>query len=240
MAKNPHESDLEVVATGLGHLLPKVVFVGGAVVGFYITDDAAPPVRGTDDIDCVVEMHTLAEYHELDAELTRLGFRHDTSQGAPICRYLYQGYVVDIMPTDEASLGFTNRWYAEGITVPETVTLGSGRTIQILSIPYFCACKFEARASRGNNDFIGSRDTQDIVAILDGHTAVEVALGQVSGDLADYLKESFRTVFDVDNEELQAHLSGDFKGVRADKIRQRLTRLYGTRPSTIARTSGFS
>jgi hypothetical protein len=239
MSKNPHEHDLEIVAAGLAHLLPRVVFVGGAVVGFYVTDEGAPTVRGTEDIDCVVELHSQTDYHQLNSELVALGFRNDTSPDAPICRYLYKGYVVDIMPTDEKTLGFTNRWYAEGVTAAQTMALKSGKSIQVLTIPYFIACKFAAHAGRGADDFMGSRDVQDIIAILDGHLDVEAVLTATTGALDAYLRESFRSVFDIAQEEIQGHLSGDFKSRRADKIQQIIARIYGPMPSAVRRSSMF-
>lgn len=233
MPRNPHESDLDTIAAALGPMLNRVVFVGGSTVGFYVNDEAAPPVRGTDDIDCVVELQTTTAYHALDQELQQQGFRHDTSAGAPICRYMFATRVVDIMPTNSEVLGFSNRWYSEGVRTAQSVDLFSGRSVRILSVPYFCASKFEAYDGRGQGDFWGSHDIQDIVAILDGCTEAEVLLSGASGDLAVYLDESFRRVFDVDQQDIQVHLSGDFKGPRADKIKQMITRLYGPSPTAV-------
>jgi hypothetical protein len=47
---------LESVAKGLGDRLADTAFVGGAVVELYVDDPAAPPVRNTADIDCVVSV----------------------------------------------------------------------------------------------------------------------------------------------------------------------------------------
>lgn len=42
---------LELAAEHLGDLLDEVVFVGGATVELWITDEAAPEFRPTDDIE---------------------------------------------------------------------------------------------------------------------------------------------------------------------------------------------
>jgi hypothetical protein len=55
---------LMTVAEGLRDLLDEVVFVGGAVVGFYATNSAAPEMRPTDDVDCVIEVSTRLEYDQ--------------------------------------------------------------------------------------------------------------------------------------------------------------------------------
>ncbi len=44
-----------------------------------------------------------------DKELRSKGFQHDTSKGAPICRWIYRNIKVDIMSTDASSVGFTNQ-----------------------------------------------------------------------------------------------------------------------------------
>ena len=47
---------LELAAAALGELLDEVVFVGGATVGLWITDPAAPAPRPTKDVDVIVEV----------------------------------------------------------------------------------------------------------------------------------------------------------------------------------------
>jgi hypothetical protein len=43
--------------------------------------------------------------------LRALGFLEDTSEGAPLCRWVHSGTILDVMPLDEKILGFSNRWY---------------------------------------------------------------------------------------------------------------------------------
>ena len=102
---------LQTVASALGELREKVVFVGGAVVELYGTDPAAPPVRPTIDVDCIVRVTSRSEYRQIEKSLEARGFRHDRSENAPICRWLCDTLKVDVMPTGENILGFTNRWH---------------------------------------------------------------------------------------------------------------------------------
>jgi hypothetical protein len=54
-AKDPNRAALEDVAHALGEdLLGDLAFLGGAAVGLLVTDEAAPPVRPTKDVDCIV------------------------------------------------------------------------------------------------------------------------------------------------------------------------------------------
>ena len=82
---------LSEIAKGLGPLCEKSVFVGGSTVGLYLTDPAAPKIRPTDDVDCVMELVTRGEYHKIEEQLRELGFSHASEEGAPVCRGYYSG-----------------------------------------------------------------------------------------------------------------------------------------------------
>src|SRR3990167_8160102 len=103
---------LIVVARKLAHLRSRVVFVGGMVRGLLITDPAAGAPRATKDVDLIVGIASRLEFHRLCDELRRLGFREDSTAGAPICRWVVSGIHVDVMPDDESIFGFRNRWYS--------------------------------------------------------------------------------------------------------------------------------
>jgi len=101
---------LQTVAIGLGNLKNRMVFVGGAVAELYAENPAASDIRPTLDVDCVIELRSGAAHARLEDDLRVRGFTNDSSPGAPICRWLYQGIKVDVMPTDEKVLGFSNKW----------------------------------------------------------------------------------------------------------------------------------
>ncbi len=180
---------LAEIAKGLGPLREKVVFVGGSTVALYLTDPAAPGIRPTEDVDCVVELVKRAEYYKLEEELRKLGFQHDTSAGAPICRWLYRGLKADIMPTEGAVLNFKNIWYPDGCANAEEVALPDGQKIRIFSLPYFLAAKIEAFQDRGHGDFLLSPDMEDIIAVLDGAEKIEDKLFIAPKQAKAYLKE---------------------------------------------------
>jgi hypothetical protein len=66
MPANPNAAAIEIATQGLRRLLERIVFVDGATVAFYITDEGAPPIRSTDDIDCIIEVHSSVAYHDLE------------------------------------------------------------------------------------------------------------------------------------------------------------------------------
>jgi hypothetical protein len=67
---------IATVAKGLGDLLEQVVFVGGATLGFYVDQlpEKLMDVRGSEDVDLVVEISTHAHYADLEASLRRRRF----------------------------------------------------------------------------------------------------------------------------------------------------------------------
>src|SRR5882724_7623834 len=111
------------MAARLRPLLPEIVFVGGCTTGLLITDPAASPVRATDDVDVIVEVASYAEYARFSKRLRKLGFSEDSSEGAPICRWIVDQMKLDVMPTDEIILDFSNRWFKPAVDAAVIVQL---------------------------------------------------------------------------------------------------------------------
>jgi len=80
-----HTERIEIVANGLGELINDFVFVGGAVAELYAPEAVSEEIRISEDIDCVIEIDSTAEYLDLEKRLQNKGFQHDTSSGAPKC-----------------------------------------------------------------------------------------------------------------------------------------------------------
>lgn len=79
------------VVDRLGPLLDRLVFLGGAVTEFFITQPGGPGPRQTKDVDLVIDVVNLGEYSEtLREQLMALGLREDTREGAPVCRWLLE------------------------------------------------------------------------------------------------------------------------------------------------------
>ena len=108
---DPNRELFESVVSLLAPLLDELVFVGGCTTGIFITDPAAGGIRPTKDVDAIVDVTSYAKYAALSEKLRELGLVEDTSEGAPLCRWRYRKIIVDVMPTIESVLGFSNRWY---------------------------------------------------------------------------------------------------------------------------------
>ncbi len=198
---------LRAVALRLGELRDDVVFVGGAVLPLLISDAGAPPVRATDDVDLIVELTSRKEYPALRGKLERLGFKEDAREGAPLCRWIIDGIVVDIMPTDPSIYGFSNPWYEHALRTAESTSIGADLAIRVISAPSFVATKLAAFNGRGKGEWHVSHDIEDIVAILDGRPCL---VREVEGDedaVRSYLSTQLQRLLHADGEDIvRAHL----------------------------------
>lgn len=180
--------NIQTVATGLGSLKEKVVFVGGATTLFYVRDKPNHTPRATDDVDCILKVGSKAEFARLEDELRKKGFSNDPKI---ICRWTFDALIVDVMPTDEKFFGFSNRWYEEGYEHSIEVALAAEIKIRILSLPYFLATKFEAAFSRGKRDLRVSHDIEDILYVLWGNANAVRLIEKSNKEVRKYLLESF-------------------------------------------------
>lgn len=202
---NPNDPNLhrvKLVARALGDLCGELVFVGGCATGLLCTSVQAPPPRATFDVDLVAEVAVLRAYHALEARFAERGFVRDMTADGPICRWRVGDVEVDLMPTEESVLGFSNRWYPAAVATAMPMDLPGGARIKLISAPAFLATKFEAFATRGGNDVMISHDFEDIVNVLDGRPSIEAEVADASAELKAYLAARFREVLrhpDFDN-----------------------------------------
>jgi hypothetical protein len=185
---------LERVAPHLARVGAGFVYLGGAVVDLLLTDQASPQARPTDDVDTIVEVGSSSQYYQLAERLRGAGFKEDTSPGAPLCRWIVAGTKVDVMPTEAAVLGFSNRWYPSAIRHAEPFQLGDGSIVQVVTAPHFLATKLEAFKSRGVGRFRESTDIEDIVAVVDGRPELGAEVARAPADLRRYLSQELGTL----------------------------------------------
>lgn len=189
---------LQTVANGLGDLKDEMVFVGGAVAELYASNPDISEIRPTLDVDCVIELRSKTAHIKLEEDLRILGFANDTSKGAPICRWVYQNIMVDIMPSDSDVLGFSNLWYDEGIENKISKTLPNGTVVFVFPPEYYLAAKIEAHKGRGGNDLRQSHDFEDIIYILDNCYGILKDISNANDSVKAYLKEECRSLLKND------------------------------------------
>jgi hypothetical protein len=202
---------IELVARRLGRLREEVVFLGGAATALLITDEAAPDVRATMDVDVIVEVTSTLDYHRLAEALRSLGFTEDTGEDAPICRWRIDGIAVDIMPTDEEILGFSSRWYLPALRFASIREVAGEIPIRVVTALYFLATKIEAFHGRGHGDFMASHDVEDIIALIDGRAEIVEEVLHAPEDVRRFIAASLREFIESRDflESLPGHLLPD-------------------------------
>jgi len=213
---------LKFACEKLEELADEVVFVGGATTCLYVDEQIADEIRPTEDVDCTIEIANKNEYDFFQAKLRAKGFSHDTSKGAPICRFKFHDLLVlDVMPNDPKILGFSNSWYNEGIKNKVLAKIAH-KEIYIFPLPYFLASKFEAYNGRGKNDPRFSSDLEDIILVIDSIEKFDLAKYPMSDKLKKYLSEMAQ-LFLSDKfiiEAIGGFLNG--KQEKINKVNQRL------------------
>ena len=192
--QNPNIELLLLAVYQLGDLVDEMVFIGGCATGLLITDAAAPPIRATKDVDAIVQVTTKSDYYKLSERLRQQGFVEDTSEDAPLCRWITDIVTLDIMPTEADILGFGNQWYPAAMDNAEIVSLLGKVDIRMVSAPYFLITKLEAFDGRGDGDYILSHDIEDIIAVMDGRSELIEEVSQSESELANVLITRFNNL----------------------------------------------
>ena len=181
---------LEFVARKLGELNDEVVYLGGCTTALFINDPLSLDVRPTLDVDCIIDVLSLGQYYKFEEKLKEKGF-HRSMQDDVTCRWHYDDIILDVMPTDEKILGWGNFWYREAIKHAVVHQIADDIKINSVTAPYFLATKIEAFKSRGNNDFLGSHDFEDIITVISGCIDIGEQVRASSDDVKTHLKSVF-------------------------------------------------
>ena len=206
---------IKVVYDALEELAEEVVFVGGATVALY-ADRPASETRPTDDVDILVELMHYRDYAAIEERLRSKGFTNDIESGV-ICRYKVKGITVDVMPTGENALGFSNPWYETGYASSVTHIIEESYAIQIFQAPYFLASKFEAFNNRGGGDGRFSSDFEDIIFVLNNRTTIWKEMQAAEEAVRNYLKAQFLKL--LNNEFIEEWISSNLDYGEQARIR---------------------
>lgn len=179
------------VANRLGPLRKQLVFVGGSIVELLLDKDYPLAPRVTKDVDTIVEVYGRGPFAKIEEILRNQGFKNDVMSNV-ICRWEIDGIVLDVMPTDSSVLGFSNIWYESAVKQATQHFLSPDLDILLITSPYFLATKIEAFESRGNGDFYGSHDLEDVITLLDGREVLFDEISASESDLKSYLVKKFK------------------------------------------------
>lgn len=210
------------IANALGKLNEYVVYVGGAVVSFYIDDPAADDVRPTKDIDIVLEIASLVELEEVRTKLTKKGF-YQSNEDDVMYRFRYKDIKVDVMSTKEIGWAPANPWFEKGYNNLIQVNMDQTQ-INCLSLPYYLATKFAAFYARGRNDPRTSHDFEDIVYLLNFNSSIVEHVKNSNHVLKQYLIKCFKDILSdsVKQEAILGNLFYEDQEYRFNKIIDKL------------------
>ena len=204
---------LIAVCSEIEPILDQLVLVGGCATELLITDEAAPAIRPTIDVDMVVKVASLSEYYKLEEQLRALGFRQTQDDQGVICRWQKNKLLLDLMPTDEKILGFSNRWYELAVEFSESINI-NGLSFNHITAPIFLATKIEAFESRGENDYMLSHDLEDAISVIDGRQEIVDEIMSSPISVKRFLSEQFEYLLKDRNfeEALSGYLPPDSAG----------------------------
>ena len=193
----------------LEELAEDVVVAGGAAVGLLITDPANPTVRPTQDLDVIVQVINRADYYSFQERLQAKGFQ-ETMDSDFVGRFVKGRMLLDIMPTNEAILGSSNRWYVDAFNNADEKTIGDA-TFRLITAPYFLGTKIEAFYGRGEGDYLMSHDIEDIVLLIDGRPEIVEEIHGADIGIKEYLVNEFKKLLEDQYflESISGHLFPD-------------------------------
>jgi hypothetical protein len=191
---NPNLPLLEHAASKLTPFLDEIVFVGGVTLGLLITDIAAAPIRGTNDVDVIAEITTYVDYIAFSERLRVVHFTEDASEEPIACRWHINGLTLDVLPLSKDVLGYTNIWYEGALKSATSLRLPGGQSIRVITAPFFLGTKMEAFHGRGKNDFLASHDLEDFVAVIEGRPSILQEIAECELDLRVYLARAARSL----------------------------------------------
>lgn len=197
--------DIARIAHCLEPLETRMVFLGGVIVPLLLDNPGLTDIRQTMDIDLAVEVVTRLDYSKIEEKLRALRFSPDTSEDAPKCRWIIDGFKVDVMPVKDPTGEWRVRWFDVALETAETRVVDDTPCF-IAAAPSFIAMKMEAFTDRGKGDFHASHDMEDIIAVIDGRASLEADVRASRNPLRTYIADTMEAY--IKNEAFLESLSG--------------------------------
>jgi len=225
----PNLGALRAVADRLDELKLNYAFVGGSIVNLLLDDPDFLPARPTDDVDVVLKVLTTERYSAVEERIRRLGFEHDTREGAPLCRWVLGHQTVDIMPTDGAHLELNPTWLKEALATATEQEIAHTR-LKLAAPAGFLATKYVAFLDRGRGDYYSSQDIEDFVTVIDGRESIVADVDQAPKEMRRFLIDAAQTLMSTPefDEALPGQLPPDSASQqRLHKLRRKLREIAG-------------
>jgi len=217
---------VEKVASRLEEINSDVIYVGGAVISLYVTDEGAEQPRPTMDIDISVQVSTYGEMDRLREKLAEKEIYPEPTEDI-MYRYSYEDILIDFIPYTETPLGPSNSWLKPGFEKAYPFKIGNSE-IRILPVSLFLATKWEAFKSRGN-DPRTSHDFEDIIYVIDNNLNLVDDVINANKDVRIFLKEMSQEILfhSSCNEIIECHLNPYTMEERRKLVIDKLEKIIG-------------
>jgi predicted nucleotidyltransferase len=129
---------------------------------------------------------------------------------------------VDIMPDDEAILGFSNRWYKYAMESAIDYVLDEKLSIKVVNPIAFVATKLEAYKGRGNQDPLASQDIEDLLNLIDGRESLAAEIRNEPEEVKAYIAQEIQTLMTVSDFDYAIQSTAEGSPDREDIIYDRL------------------
>jgi hypothetical protein len=202
---------LKAIARQLNELGVSWTFTGGSIIGLLMDEPALGNTRPTDDVDVIIEILAQKDYAKIEDRLRKLGFQNDDSEGAPICRWIFQDKLtVDIMPTTGSFLGLSTKLFPEALQSSRVHQMDDVE-VNVISPPCFLATKHEAFLDRGKGDYFASHDLEDFITVIDARKAIADEVKAAQPTVCAYLQSAVTNLLKSETflEALSGHLPPD-------------------------------
>lgn len=215
---------VEKVALALDEINNDVIYVGGAVVSLYVTDEGAEQPRPTKDIDISVQ---ISSYSEMDTLREQLAHKkmYPAMTETVLYRYTYEDILIDFIPYGETPLGPTNSWLKPGFKKAYYVPIGNTK-IKILPVSMFLATKWEAHKNRGGDPRM-SHDFEDIIYVIDNNLHLIADVTNADEDVQIFLKEMSQEILSHSSlhEIIECHINPFTAKERKELIIEKLKKI---------------
>jgi hypothetical protein len=230
--REANTAKLRLVAERMGRLRDDVVFFGGTVIPFLLTQPISLNVRPSKDVDLITDFSSDRDLYKFEDALWERGFKKKRT--GPVCQWVVEGIRVDAVIA-EPVLGIDNAWCAEAVARARRVDIGNGMMVSIVPASCFVGVKLAAFHRRGTrDDYARSRDIYDVLLVIAGCPEIEEEiLEQASPELWAYLCSELEKLLEKSSDlyELVPRYSRDDQALEPllSEVVSRIERIMATR-----------
>lgn len=167
------------------------VFTGACVLPFLVAPQFVPGLRTTEDVDIIVQILARTHMADVEEKLRSVGFRNDYwSEKNHLCKWLFNEIQVDVLPDH----GGPSDWFKFAASTAVDHQITPSVTIQHISAVAFLVTKLDAFEDRGSRDKYGSKDWEDIIALLDGCANLSAEIKQAPVEVREFIASKIQNL----------------------------------------------